>query len=70
MRSSSQSSSVEYYAVKYLKYNIHVPVNKQQAISFAIHPSVSVWAQYMLKVEGWQLVRNSPGMNVRRNEDF
>lgn len=70
VRSSSQSSAVEYYAVKYFKYNIHVPMNKQQAVSFAVHPSVSLWAQYMLKIEGWQLVRNSPGTYVRRNGDF
>ena len=45
-------------------------MNKQQAVSFAVHPSVSLWAQYMLKIEGWQLVRNSPGTYVRRNGDF
>jgi len=61
---------MEYYAVKYLKYKLHVPVNKQQAISFAVHPSISLWAQYILKSEGWQLVRTNPGIYSHHAGDF
>lgn len=37
-----------------------MPVNKQQAAVFFVHPSVSVWALLVLRSEGWQLVRDAP----------
>jgi hypothetical protein len=33
----------------YLDYRLQVPVNKQQAALFYVHPSVSVWAMLVLK---------------------
>lgn len=69
-KSESQASQFEYYAVRYLKYKIHVPVNKQQAVSFAVHPSVSLWAQYMLRSQGWQLVRTNPGEYSHQGRGF
>lgn len=50
---------VEFKAILYRTFKIRIPVNKQQASAFKVHNSISPWAMTVLKVEGWQLVRDA-----------